>query len=974
MSYTLLGRSDAPDFEGQGYHYIHDQTGAEVFHLLNDDHENFFAFAFATLPQDSTGVAHILEHTVLTGSERFPIKDPFLQLYKGSVQTFLNAMTYPDKTVYPGASPVAADLINMLRVYGDAVFFPRLLPALFRQEGHRVEFDNSGELIRTGIVYNEMKGSYSNHDNIVFDASMQTLFPDTLYRFDSGGDPDVIPQLSYDDFAAFHRRFYHPANCRIVLYGNIATRTYLDILESEYLGRFGTGRRAPAPALQPHWDAPRRFERTYPLEGATAARTTHSVNWLLAPITDRSAVLEQEVLADILVGHSGAPLAKALVDSGLGEDLSPVVGIELDLAQAVFSVGLRGSEPERAAQVLELTLDTVQRLVRDGLSAQGIEASLRRFEFSGRELRSGPRGMRVMGRALRSWMHGGAPTDWLSFNRDIERLRAGLAAHPRLFEARIESDLIANQHRSLVTVRPDPDRLERDAARVTAELRTLRAGLSNQRTTRIRAETEELLVLQRTPDRPEDLATIPHLSLDAIPREIVTIARETTERAAIGGTVLLHGGATNGIGYVDLAFDLPQLTAREERLFSLLNESITELGIGDLPAQELQQRINLATGGITTAQHNMPRYDHPGTIRRAFVVRVKALDRAWPEAATLLELILGHADFGDTERLVQVADELRAEIRGALIPNGHYFAGLRAASGVSGSAVLEEQLSGWSQYRFLAAERAAAVGAELNALCTRILRPEALSVNITASRAQQRAITAWLPTLADVLRARPGNAATAPAYPDPAGFVVRPDADRPKHEFLLSSATVNYAVAVFKAYGFADRRLAAQEVLAHVLNTGLLWENIRMTGGAYGAFAGSRADSGTFSFASYRDPHSARTLAAYAASLEQLAAEPIDHAALDAVKVALLGRELRPLAARDAGFVDFRRAAVGIDDGYRQGLRDRIRAVTARDLCDCASDLRARLDSASVAVLGGADGRDEMLAAYPQTDITELGA
>lgn len=973
MSYTLLGRSDVPDFEGEGRHYIHDQTGAELFHLANDDRENFFSFAFATLPQDSTGVAHILEHTVLTGSERFPVKDPFLQLYKGSVHTFLNAMTYPDKTVYPGASPVADDLINMLRVYGDAVFFPRLLPALFRQEGHRLEFDGAGDLIRTGIVYNEMKGSYSNHDNIVFDASMQTLFPDTLYRFDSGGDPAVIGQLSYDDFVAFHRSFYHPANCRIVLYGNIETQRYLDLLETEYLGRFGAGQRAPAPTLQPRWDAPRQFEWTYPIEGETSARTTHSVNWLLTPITDRDAVLEQEVLADILVGHSGAPLAKALVDSGLGEDLSPVVGIELDLAQSVFSVGLRGSEPERAAQVQQLTLDTLEGLVRDGLSPEGIEAALRRFEFSGRELRSGPRGMRVMGRALRSWMHGGQPTDRLHFNRDVERLRARLAEHPRLFEERIKADLIANPHRSLVTVRPDPDQLQRDAARVSAELQTIRSDMSEQQVDQVRAESDELIRLQQTPDSLEDVATIPRLGLEDIPREIVTIARESTASAAIGGAVLLHGGATNEISYVDLAFDLPQLTAREERLFSLLNDSVTELGIGDLPAHELQQRINLSTGGISTAQTNMARYDKPGLIRRAFVVRVKALDRAWPEAAQLLELILGKADFSDTERLVQVADELRVGIRSALIPSGNYFASLRAGLGVSGLAVLEENSNGWSQYEFLAGERAEATGAELEALFTRILRPEALSVNITASQAQQQAILGWLPALSDVLCARPHFAERVPSYPDPAGFVVPPDAQRPTHEFLLSSATVNYAAASFQAYGFADPQLAAQEVLAHVLSTGLLWEKIRMTGGAYGAFAGSRADVGTFSFASYRDPHSAQTLKAYAAALEELAAQRLDTAALEAAKVALAGRELRPLAARDAGFLDFRRALVGVDDEYRQGLRDRMRAVTVDSLRDCAADLRARFDSASVAVLGGADGKAEMIAAYPQTQITELG-
>ena len=593
-AYRRLESRDLPDYNGTGTRYRHEASGAEVFHLANEDPENMFAFAFATYPEDSTGVAHILEHTVLSGSERFPVKDPFLQLLKGSVNTFLNAMTYPDKTVYPAASPVAKDLFNMMKVYGDAVFFPLLKGELFRQEGHRLQFDGDGSLERTGIVYNEMKGNYSSHDSVVGERCFQSLFPDTVYRHDSGGDPAIIPQLTYEQFTAFHRRYYHPSNARIVLYGNIPAAEYLEFLHTEFLSRFEAQSPIAPPARQPRWTAPRLVEATYPLEGVDdlSRRSSVTVNWLLFPVTDARRILATAVLSDILLGHSGSPLTKALVDSGIGQDLSPVVGLEVELHEAVFSVGLRGTDGGRKDEIEALVFDTLRRLADEGVPTDTIEGSLRRVEFGNREMKGGPNGLRVMGRALRGWMYGGGPMDALDFGRYIAELREALVADGRLFEKMIVELLLDNPHRSTVVVRPDAEQLKRESRALERELNELNESLSVEDRGRIEGDSKDLTALQETPDDPAALADIPFLRLADIPREVRTVPYDTATLPNGSASLYLHKEFTNGILYLDVAFDFGALSPREESLLNLLGAAYTEVGLpGTAPrsAQRVDQ-------------------------------------------------------------------------------------------------------------------------------------------------------------------------------------------------------------------------------------------------------------------------------------------------------------------------------------------------------------------------------------------------
>ena len=972
-AYDHIDTQDVPDYHGTGRLYRHRESGAQIFHVANDDPENMFAFSFATYPEDSTGVAHILEHTVLSGSQRFPVKDPFLQLLKVSVNTFLNAMTYPDKTVYPAASPVARDLFNMMQVYGDAVFFPLLKPELFRQEGHRLQFDEDGTLERTGIVYNEMKGNYSSHDSIVGETCFQSLFPDTIYGLDSGGDPAVIPELTYEQFAEFHRRYYHPANARIVVYGDIPSEDYLSFLHEQFLSRFELQAPIPPPAAQPRWRAPRRVEATYPLEGVEELdeRSSVTMNWLLFPVTEARRVVDAAVLSEILLGHSGSPLSRALLESGLGQDLSPVLGLETDLAEAVFSAGLRGTDVEHEEAIQELILSTLRTLVGEGIHPEAIEGALRRVEFSNREIKGGPNGMRVMRRALRGWMYGADPYAGLNFDEHIRGLRSDLTANPRFFEELIDALFLQNSHRSTVVVRPDPEQMAREAAREREELDAIAERLTDEDRRRIEDETRELEQMQATPDDPEQLARIPFLTLEDVPREIQTVPYER-ESLSGAGELFLHRTFTNGILYLDLAFDFGRLSEREELLLNALGAAFTEVGLPDIPHYRLNDEIALKTGGITAFVSNQTRYGDRSRLRRLFVLRMRVLERTWTEGAALFERILETVDFSDSHRLEQLLDELVQEMQSAVIPSGHYFSGLRAGAELHELMQIEERLNGVTQLEALRqfVTQPDTVAGELRELFLRLIDPQRMHVNLTGSDEVVDAAVRWVPQLLEKLARRHAGATGAPGAPgapgvesgvteEPAGIQITPPAQWREREYLMASAGVSYVALTMPAVDFDHPLAPAQDLLSHILRTGPLWEKIRMQGGAYGAFASSRTTEGLFSFGSYRDPNTVKTLEAYRAALAELAEHPLDTSQVDLAKVSVLGRELKPLTPRDSAFTNFRRRLHDIDDALRQEARDRLRAVTPADLQAIAGELGTRLGQGRVVILGGSAGLDE---------------
>ncbi|MBU1249447.1 MAG: insulinase family protein, partial [Proteobacteria bacterium] len=493
--------------------YEHAATGGRLLSMENKDENKVFGISFRTPPADSTGLPHILEHSVLCGSEKYPVKEPFVELLKGSLQTFLNALTFPDKTCYPVASTNHQDFNNLVDVYLDAVFFPRLTPDTLKQEGWHFEpgpnFEADGELVYKGVVFNEMKGAYSSPDGLLSEHTQNSLFPDNCYSLDSGGDPAVIPELTFEQFEDFHRRYYHPSNAWAFFYGDDDPEQRLKALDA-YFSRFERSVPSPEIALQPPLAAPVRLVKPYAAsEGDSQAMFT--MNFGLPETADPNLNLRLDVLEHILIGLPSSPLRKALLDSGLGEDLTGV-GLETDLRQMYFSVGLKGIEEADIAEA-ETVIEQVLVDLADSVHPHDIEAGINSLEFDLRENNTGsyPRGLSLMFRALSTWLYGNDPLALLAFEAPLAKLKKEVDDGKPVFEKLIRTHLLENTHRSVVILRPDPELAGQQAAEEAARLRKAAEAMDKDGLARVAVEAQALHDQQGRHDSPEALATIPRL-------------------------------------------------------------------------------------------------------------------------------------------------------------------------------------------------------------------------------------------------------------------------------------------------------------------------------------------------------------------------------------------------------------------------------------------------------------------------------
>ncbi|HJX35545.1 MAG TPA: insulinase family protein, partial [Dehalococcoidales bacterium] len=491
------------DLRVTAYEIEHDKTGAKVLHLHSFDRENLYAIGFRTPPADSTGLPHILEHSVLAGSEKYPLKDVFKELMRSTLQTFINAFTYPDKTIYPVASQTKADFYNLARVYTDLVLKPRLLKETFFQEGHHLELvtpgDLSSPLIISGIVYNEMKGAYSSPDSLMYKVIQENLYPDSVYAFDSGGDPDVIPTLTYEQFQNFHQTYYSPTNARFFLYGDIPTADHLQFLE-EMLAGFDRVKVDSAIKSQPRLTKPRSISGTYPVgkDESLDNKTMVNIAWMLAENCDYDTALFLEITSGLLVGSAASPLRKALIDSGLGEDLTPVSGIEADLKQLMFCAGLRNAHSADVKKIEKLILDTLRKIIADGFDSELIEGILHQVEFHGKEIVRGsyPYGISLMGHIFQTWLYDGDPLIGLDFPETIENVRKLWAADPQIFQKLTQQWLVDNPHRLLAIMEPDPDFSAKKDKSFQDKMNKLKSSLTKEELTQIDAQAAKLKQFQ----------------------------------------------------------------------------------------------------------------------------------------------------------------------------------------------------------------------------------------------------------------------------------------------------------------------------------------------------------------------------------------------------------------------------------------------------------------------------------------------
>jgi len=958
FGFQVLSLKKLPEFRSTGIRLIHLATGAEVYHLHNEDKENLFSFNFRTPPQDNTGVPHIIEHAVLSGSHRFPLKDPFVALLKGSMQTFLNAMTFPDKTVYPASSMVEKDFYNLMLVYGDAVFSPLLKEEVFKQEGHHVEYTNiedmKSDLKVVGIVYNEMKGTYSSPESIVADWSFRSLFPETPYGFDSGGTPEDIPQLTYDEFISFHKSYYHPSNCKIFLYGDIPTLKHLDFLQKNFFSDFSKLIIDSAIPFQSRWSAPKRFERTYPVKenDSLNKKSTITINWLTVPVTDPFRVIAFEVLSEVLVGNAGSPLRKVLIESKLGEDIAPATGLETELKELVFTVGIRGTDPQHIEKCEEVVVETLCNLRDKGIEEDLLKAAVQRVEFRNREITGGrgPYGLKLMRKVLRGWLHDTEPETTLEFNRWIKDCKKRVFKDKSFFSHFIEEHLLQNPHRSTLLLRPDPDHSKREEENLHCWLKNLKDSLSKGEKDKIVETVKELKVFQETPDSPELFNKIPFIALKDLPREVERICLEKSSLSQ-GVPLYFHDIFTNGIIYIDLAFNTKRIWGEHSRLLPLFGKAVCGSGLPGIRYDEVAKMLSLLTGEFACVTSASGTAGNAVGKKEHLFFRLKILKENLVAALDLIKKLLVEADFADVERVKELFLELKNGLKASLIPNGHQFVSVRAGSNLSDALKIEERWKGLSQVNYLSElstgfdEKIKDVVSSLKEIRGALISRKNLIVNVTSER---RFIEDVRRELSQLVSSLPEGEASEDVDEQEKG---KKDTFKIEAESFMVSSNVGFVSKALRGAKVGTPENGYEAVLSHFIRTGYLWEKVRMRGGAYGAFAVPYGLEGVFVFSSYRDPNIVETLKAFRESLERVINAKIEDEQIEKAIIGTVGRDEKPLEPGEKGFISLKRIISGITDEIRQKRREVILGVNKDSLSSAAQNLLDDYDKGFVAVM-----------------------
>lgn len=852
-NFLLTRKEDVAELNGTAYVFTHEKSGARLLYLETDDTNKVFSISFRTPPHDSTGVAHILEHSVLCGSLKFPLKEPFVELVKGSMNTFLNAMTYPDKTMYPVASKNDKDFHNLMDVYLDAVFYPRVATdsEIVMQEGWHYELeDKEAPLTYKGVVYNEMKGVFSSADSILDRHLMEVLFPESPYGVESGGDPDFITALTYEAFVDFYKKYYHPSNSYIFLYGKMDIMEQLTFIDAEYLSNFDAITVDSEIVLQKPFTEGKVASFPYGIasEESEQDKSFHALTYVLPELSTEES-LALDILTHALLTSPAAPLKEALVKAGVGSDVS---GYFLDsLRQPLWHIAVNGSNMEQQSAIKEVFLQTLQKMVAEGLDTTMLEASLNSTEFSLREADFGgrPVGLIYNIRLMDQWLYDRDPIALLRYEEPLRRIREGLTQG--YFETLIEKYILQNEHHALVSIYPQKGLLEAKEEAEKERLASIKAQMSDAELANIVEQTKALKLRQETPDTEEALSTIPLLELADLEATVEPVER----RAEQVGKATFHYVPTfaNGIVYTDWYFDLSVLTEEELFYAEILSDILGRVATQNYGYAALSNEVNLHLGGFTTSVTAYTEED-TGSLRPFFAVRVKALRQKLGEIVRLVDEVLLRSHFEDKARLLELIRELKAVWDTEAFRRGHTLAMTRVLAQVSEGAKFQDQgeLGYYQKLAALLQDEAALekLGQNLAAVQAKLFRVPQLEVAIVGEEEDYRSFK----KLAEpVLAQWPQEAQQTGVLALTAAYA---------NEGIVTAGKVQYVAkgGNFKKHGFAYT--GSMNVLETILRYEYLWTKVRVQGGAYGAFA-TFASNGNLVFCSYRDPNLTETVNVY---------------------------------------------------------------------------------------------------------------
>ena len=946
-SYEIVEGRQVPDLNSYGYLLRHKKTGARVALLSNDDSNKVFYIGFRTPPKDSTGVAHIIEHTVLCGSKNFPVKDPFIELAKGSLNTFLNAMTYPDKTVYPVASCNDKDFQNLMHVYLDAVFYPNIYNEknIFMQEGWHYELEDAEDELRiNGVVYNEMKGAFSSPDDVLDREVLNSLFPDTAYGTESGGDPDVIPSLTYEEFLEFHKKYYHPSNSYIYLYGDMDMAEKLEFLDREYLDRFDALEVDSQIRVQEGFDAPREIRREYSImEGESEQGNTYlAYNAVVGDNLDRKLYIAFQTLDYALCSAPGAPIKEALIQKGIGKEIYS--NYDNGVMQPYFSIVAKGAEEGQKEEFARVIEDVLKEQAGKGIDRKALKAGLNYLEFKYRESDFGsyPKGLMVGLQALDSWLYDERkPLIHVEANETFAALKAEM--DEGYYEDLIRKYLLDNGHKSVLVLAPVKGLTAKKDAELAKKLQEYKAGLSKEEIEEVVKQTKELEEYQEEPDQKEDLEKIPLLKREDIKREAENYVNE--ERYAGNTLILTHNIFTNGIGYLRFMFDIGQIPGELFPYIGVLKNVLGMVDTKNYAYGDLCHEINIKTGGINLVANtyinsaNMPEY------KVMLEIKAKALYEKMPEAFRLAEEIALHSKFTDKKRLYDVIAEIQSRMQASMVSAGHSLAALRALSYLSPTAAVAGQLSGIPQYRLLEKlegrfeEEKEGLVQKLELLVKSIFRPENFMMDYVGEEKGYQG-------LEELVQSFRGKLFTDPVEKEE----FRPVLEK-KNEGYLTSAQVQY---VCRAGNFIRKGLpytGALKVLKVMMGYDYLWNRVRVKGGAYGCMC-SFGKSGDSYFVSYRDPNLEKTVDVYEKAAEYVEGFEADERTMTQFVIGAISELDVPMTPAAKGLYSLTGYMTKLPFASVQREREELLAATPEDIRGLAGHIRAFMGDDCLCVVG----------------------
>lgn len=946
-AYELLGQEELKDIHSNGYLLRHKKSGAHITLIENDDENKVFYIGFRTPVNDSTGVPHIIEHTVLCGSDKYPLKDPFVELVKGSLNTFLNAMTYPDKTVFPVASTNEKDFENLMDVYMDAVFHPNIYKheEIFKQEGWHYEMESEdSELTLNGVVYNEMKGAFSSPDDVLQREIFNSLFPDTTYHYESGGDPKVIPSLTYDEFLDFHKRYYHPCNSYIYLYGDMDMDERLDYLDREYLSKYEYFELDSEIKEQKAFDKPLEITKEYSISSGedTDGQTYLAMNFVVGTVLDPKLYQAFDVLDYSLISSPGAPVRQALLDAGIGKDIQG--GYDSGTLQPIFSIVAKGAQLSQKDEFVRVIMDTLKKM-RNGLNHDALRAAINSSQFRYREADFGvyPKGLIYGLNMLDSWLYDREQPFMHMHAIEVltnlmEQVDTGY------FEDLVQEYFLDNHHVSILTVKPEPGLTSQEDEELKKKLADYKATLTDEQKKQIVEETKALREYQQKPETQEDLEKIPLLKRSDLRKEVRSLHVHHEEAGDI--KVLHHALETNGIHYMNLVFKIDNVTREDIPRLGFLSDIIGLTDTENYSFNDFANAVNIYTGGMSAQIKIYPHMD--GEVTLAWEARTKFIFENFAKATELLEEMLFRFDFSDDKRLHDLLKQNISRLEMKFQSAGHTAAALRAASYYSPSAALTEESSGIAYYQYLKDferdfdNKVKVFRERVEVLRKNILRKENLMGDTTGNDTALEQMKQYIPTLVEKLYDSPV---------EPAKLIL--DCEK-KNEGFKNAAKIQYVARTGDFTKAGYQFSGAMKVLKVILGYDYFWQKIRVEGGAYGCMSDFTRE-GRISFVSFRDPNLENTYDVFEKTPEYLRNFKVDERTMTKYVIGTISNMDTPLTPYQKGIRGLTAYMTGVSMEMIQKTRDEVINATVEDIQALADVVEKTMAQGYLCVIGNED-------------------